>query len=426
MEKFSRRELSPGIYLNSIKDDRFKSCKISVNMYMPMTNDTAAENALLIQLLGRSCREYPDYMSLNREVNRLYGASIGADCTKIGDLQQLVLSVSGLDDRYALNGEKLSQELVKLLCKMLFEPKLEGEAFAQYDTQQERRKLLELIESEINEKRGYAITQCVSLMCENDSFGIRRYGSYEQVKAVTPQQLYTAWKRLLETAVINIVVVGSPDAGAIGEMFSEKFSTINRRPENYSTRMFKLDSGVKEKTEEQEVMQSKLVMGFACNIDENDPNSADCAKLMTLVLGGTPSSKLFTNVREKESLCYYCAASYNRQKSIVLIDCGVEKQNVEKAKKEILNQLEQMKKGNISEFEINAAKLAVADSSGIVTDSIGGIDKFYTSQLFEKEIITPEQAAERINAVTAKQLVEAANCVELAAVYLLTDNKEEL
>lgn len=159
MEQMKRREICRGIYLNSVKDDRFKSGRISVNLSVPIVKETVAQNALLIQLLGRCCKAYPDYISLNREVSRLYGAVIGTDCVKLGDLQTLTLSVSGLDDRYTLNGEVLSEELANLLCKMLFEPKLEGEAFASDDVEQERRQLLELIEAEANDKRRYAVKQ---------------------------------------------------------------------------------------------------------------------------------------------------------------------------------------------------------------------------------------------------------------------------
>lgn len=425
MEQLERRKLDCGIYLNSVKDGRFKSGKISVNMFLPLNEETAAENALLIQLLGRSCKAYPDYISLNREVNRLYGASLGASCGKMGDFQVLTLSIAGLDDRYTLGGEILSRELVGLLCKMLFEPKLEGEAFAGYDVEQERRQLLELIEAEANEKREYAINQCVKMMCEGDSYGISKYGTYEQVQAVTPQRLYKAWKNLLETALLNIVVVGELDVDAIGEIFKEEFQRVERSYVESTIKPYVFDGKVRERTENQEVMQSKLVMGFSCKISAPDER-ADNAKLMTLVLGGTPSSKLFTNVREKESLCYYCAANYNRQKGLIIIDSGVEKQNIEKAKKEILNQIEQMKLGNISDFEINAAKLAIADSAGMVTDSVSGIERFYSSQVFEKEILSPKQTADKINAVTKQQIIEAANCIELAAIYVLTDDKEDM
>lgn len=423
MEQLKRRELCRGIYLNSVRDDRFKSGRISVNMSVPLKDETAAENALMIQLLGRSCKAYPDYISLNREVSRLYGAALTTDCIKMGDLQTLTLSVSGLDDRYTLDGEVLSEELAQLLCKMLFEPKLDGEAFAAADVEQERRQLLELIEAEANEKRGYAIKQCIRLMCKNDSFGISRIGTYEQVSSVTPQEVYKAWRRVLETAVVNIVVVGELDDEAIGEAFKAEFTKLDRAVTDCTIKPYEFDGELRQSVETQEVMQSKLVMGFSCKISAGDER-ADHAKLMTLVLGGTPSSKLFTNVREKESLCYYCAANYNRQKGIILVDSGVEKQNIEKTKTEILNQLEQIKQGNITDFEISAAKLAVGDSAGMVTDSVSGIEKFYSSQLFEKEILSPEQAAHRINAVTKEQIIEAAKCVELAAVYVLTDGKE--
>lgn len=423
MEQMKRCELCRGIYLNSVKDDRFKSGRISVNLSVPIVKETVAQNALLIQLLGRCCKAYPDYISLNREVSRLYGAVIGTDCVKLGDLQTLTLSVSGLDDRYTLNGEVLSEELANLLCKMLFEPKLEGEAFASDDVEQERRQLLELIEAEANDKRRYAVKQCIGMMCQNDPFGISRVGTYDQVCSVTPQDVYRAWKNVLETAVVNIVVVGRLDDEAIGDAFKAEFLKLERNAVECGITPYEFDGELKQLVETQEVMQSKLVMGFSCKISAGDER-ADHAKLMTLVLGGTPSSKLFTNVREKESLCYYCAANYNRQKGIILVDSGVEKQNIEKAKKEILNQLEQIKQGNITDFEISAAKLAVGDSAGMVTDSVSGIEKFYSSQLFEKEILSPEQAAQRINAVTKEQIVEAANCVELAAVYVLTDGKE--
>ena len=188
--------------------------------------------------------------------------------------------------------------------------------------------------------------------------------------------------------------------------------------------MFKRDDKVKEETERQNVAQSKLVMGFSCGINVND-DRVDAAKLMAIILGGTPSSKLFVNVREKQSLCYYCASSYNRQKGIILVDSGVENQNIEKAKNEILNQIEQMKLGNITDFEISAAKLAVEDSSGMVTDSISAIESFYISQIFENEILSPQEAAKRISAVTKEQIIEAASCVELAAVYVLTNGEAE-
>lgn len=390
-------------------------------MYLPLSEDTAAENALLIQLLGRCCERCPDYLSLNREINSLYGALLSASCSKAGDFQQLSLSVSALDDRYTLFGERLSGKLMGLLCDLIFRPRLEGEAFVSDDVEQERRKLLEAIQAELNEKRSYAISRCVKFLCEGDKAAVDKYGSAEAVKAVTPQSLYRAWINLKQRALFNITVVGELDVDFIAESFKAEIEKSPRQPYDKKINPLVPADIVKEKTEKQKVMQSKLVMGFSC---KDSGSKAYGARLMSIVLGGTPSSKLFLNVREKNSLCYYCAASYNSHKGYLLVDSGVEKQNIERAREEILNQINEMKNGNITDFELEAAKLAVAQSSGMITDSIGAITDFYSSQFFDEEILTPEQRSKAIEAVTKDEIVKAASGVELKAVYILTGDEE--
>lgn len=421
MDKIISRELCPGVYLNSVRDGRFKTGKIVVDMYLPLAEESAAENALLIQLLGRCCERCPDYLSLNREINSLYGASLSVACSKTGDFQQLSLSISALDDRYTLSGEKLSGKLIGLLCDLIFRPKLDGEAFAGEDVEQERRKLLEAIQAEINEKRSYAISQCIKLLCKGDKAAVDKYGSAEAVKAATPQSLYKAWVNLKEKALFNITVVGELDADSIGDSFKAEIEISSRQPYDKKIAPLIAADEIKEQTERQKVMQSKLVMGFSC---KDSGSKAYSAKLMSIVLGGTPSSKLFLNVREKNSLCYYCAASYNSHKGYLLVDSGVEKQNIERAREEILNQINEMKNGNITDFEIEAAKLAVAQSSGMITDSVSGIADFYASQFFDDEILTPEKRAEAIASVTKEEIVKAASGVELKTVYVLTGDEE--
>lgn len=422
MNKFNSRELCPGVYLNSVPDGRFKTGKILVDMYLPLIEDTAAENALLIQLLGRCCERCPDYLSLNREMNSLYGALLSTSCSKIGDFQQLSLSISALDDRYTLFGEKLSGKLIGLLCDLIFRPRLEGEAFVSEDVEQERRKLLETIQAEINEKRSYAISQCVKLLCEGDKVAVDKYGSAEAVSALTPEQLYKAWINLKQRALFNITVVGELDVDFIGESFKAEIEKSPRQPYDKKITPLVAADEIKEKTERQKVMQSKLVMGFSL---DNKNNTRYSLKLMTLVLGGTPSSKLFLNVREKKSLCYYCAANNNSHKGYLLVDSGVEKQNIEQTREEILNQINEMKNGNITDFEIEAAKLAMAQTCGMITDSIGAMADFFAYQFFDDEILTPEQRAEAIASVTKDEIVKAANSVELKAVYILTGDDEE-
>lgn len=147
-----------------------------------------------------------------------------------------------------------------------------------------------------------------------------------------------------------------------------------------STDVVKNVSKEKHITEEMELSQSKLVMGFRTQISAGD-EEAVAERLMCAVLGGTASSKLFNNVREKQSLCYYCSSSYDSIKGIMYINSGVEGENLEKAEKAILKEIEDMKNGEITDFEIEATKLAVVNSFKSSSDSVSGIENWYTGRI---------------------------------------------
>ena len=148
-------------------------------------------------------------------------------------------------------------------------------------------------------------------------------------------------------------------------------------------------------------------------------------RLMTALYGGTPHSKLFLNVREKMSLCYYCSSQYDRYKGIIMVGSGVEQQNIEKARKEILHQLEEVQNGNFDDNDLESAKMSVANSFRSVADYLGGLEYWYLCQTLEGAMCTPEQSAENITKVTRQQVIDAAKKVTLDTVYTLTGQEEE-
>lgn len=421
MNAVNRQELSPGVYFSSVDDGRFKTGRISVTMLVPLKKETAARNALLPQVLTRSCEKYPDFLSLNKRLNSLYGASVAGYCRKFGEAQALTLSIAGLDDRFTIDKERVSAELTELLCAMLFEPKLEEGAFCKQDVEQERRQLLDAIDAEYNEKRVYAVNRCIEIMCKGEAFGIRRYGSREAVEKLSPRDVYGAWEDVLKTARVEVMMIGSSDKTAAVETFRTAFEKINRRPSEIKTEIVCGADSVTRQTEELDVAQSKLVMAFRTGIAEPDGDvMAD--RLMSAVLGGTPNSKFFMNVREKYSLCYYCAARYDRNKGILTVDSGVETQNIEKAEKEILNQIHALQNGELSDFEMDSTKLSITNSFNSMSDTVGGTEAWYISQLLDKEQLTPEEASKRVMDVSAQQVIDAAKKLTLDTVYVLRPN----
>lgn len=418
MNPINRQKIADGVFFNSVKDSRFKTMQLTANMIVPLSLDTASENALLLGVMSRSCKAYPDFTALSKKLSSLYGAELSVNVNKVGDRQVLSVSASGIDDRYTLNGESVARELSLLLCGVIFEPNVSQGAFCGEDVEQERRQLLDLIDSEFNEKRLYANAQLIKYMFKDEVFGIKRYGTAEKIKAATPESLYLAWKNLLSKAVFEIMYIGDSSPEKAVEVFKNTFASISRQPVSAENSVSEKAGESKTYSEEMELSQSKLVMGFRTGIGSGD-RLCTAARLMGAVLGGTAQSKLFCNVREKQSLCYYCAARFDRHKGILIVDSGVEGKNVEKAQAAILNEIEEMKNGNITDFELESTKLAVINSFRTSNDTVGGIDSWYFSQLFDGDFKSIEQASAEFNSVTKEEVIEAARRLTLDTVFIL-------
>ena len=230
--------------------------------------------------------------------------------------------------------------------------------------------------------------------------------------------MYAAWQNVLRTAQLEIMYVGDSEPDKALSVFAEAFSGIEREPHKVETEVIAKAENVKRITDEMDVSQSKLVMGFRGERALPD-KKAYASQLMAAVLGGTATSKLFCNVREKQSLCYYCAARYDKTKGIMIIDSGVEGENIEKLERGIMKEIGDLQNGEITDFELEATKLAVINSYYSSNDTVRGIDTWYMNRIFEGEIKSIEEMAERVNAVTKEEIIEAAKLLTLDTVYVL-------
>ena len=418
MSKINRSVLAEGVYFSDVRDSRFKTMKISANLIVPLSEENASANALLCGVLSRSTKAYPDFTALSKKLSSLYGAELNVSIRKAGDNQVLTISASGLDDRYTLGGESVARELSELLCGVIFEPNLEDGAFVESEVEQERRQLLDLIDSEFNDKRIYANGQLIRTMCADETFGLKRYGTAEKIKEVTVHSLYGTWQNLLKTAVFEIMYIGDSSPEKAAKVFAKAFESVDRAPVSAETQIVRRAGEVKRVVEEMNVSQSKLVMGLRAGIALPD-SEVPAAALMCAILGGTAHSKLFCNVREKQSLCYYCASRYDKVKGLVIIDSGVEGENIEKLEAGVLKEIEDMKNGVISDFEIDATKMAVINSYHTSNDTVSGIEAWYSAQLFEDSFKTIEEMAETINAITKEEIIAAAKKLTLDTVFVL-------
>ena len=421
-EAMKTQNLSEGIRFCSVKTDKFKTCRVNISLAMPLDSN-ASSRALLTFMLQRRCAEYSDYISLNRELDELYGASISAGVTKRGEAQVLNFSLTAIDDRFALDGDKVVLRCAELLTKMIFEPLTDGESFPADIIGQEKRLLIEIIENELNDKRRYAMLKCEEAMFADEAYGLNRFGTVDDVKALTPEDVYSAWRDVLEKSTVQIVMVSSLDPQPVAELIKSKFESVERHPVSVKTQFVPGLPKPEYVSETMPLKQGKLVMGFRTGM-RNEDDMMPAMKVAVDIFGGGTYSKLFSVVREKMSLCYYCSAGLFNSKGVVMVQSGIEDVNEEKAKNEIIHQLALTANGEFTDEDFSASIKSLTDAILGNSDTPEEICVWYASQILREKMKTPEEYAEEIRKVDRQDVVRAAKTIMLDTVFMLKSNGE--
>ena len=425
INEIKRFELSDGVIGNFIPTTRFKTARLSVSFYVPMREDTASAYALLPFILTGCGKEYPTSRIISRHLDNLYNAALACECTKMGDLQLLSVSITCMENKYALDGSDIILKCANMLSSLIFNPLCDEGGFEEQNFEKEKRLMLERIDSEINNKRSYALSRCVAEVCKGEPCSIPRYGSRQGQVELTRGELYAAWETLLRTAYVRIGYLASEENEKVFDILGKAFSDLDRKVIDINAPIVSpAKETVSEIHDRMPVKQGKLVLGFRTNIHGGDK---DTYKVMvtTDLFGGGPYSRLFDNVREKMSLCYYCAARANRGKGYMTVDSGVEFDNMDKTHNEILNQLDIVCKGEFDDEALAASKRALCDTFRGAEDSQPLIDRWHADRLFVADAPSPDEVAALINSVTKEDVIETAKTFKLDTVYRLLGQEEK-
>ncbi|MBM6920532.1 insulinase family protein [Phocea massiliensis] len=423
MNALHTEEIGSGIWFHTLRDSRFKTNRISVHFLSPLRAETAAGNALISKVLRRSSKQYPDYQSLAKALEHLYGAYIESGVQKRGDCQVVTTAITGIDDRFSLDNASISAQMAKVLSDILLCPVIEHDALNPRYVETEKKSLIESIEALVNEKRAYAVSRALRALCDGQAHGIPVYGEKEQVEALTGEELLAQYVQLIKHCPVHIFFVGCGDDKPAKQIFADAFSGIDREPFAVSCLSPLAEKPFSTVSETLDVAQAKMVLLMHSPIAGSDVNLS-AMRVAVSILGGTPMSKLFLNVREKESLCYYCAARYDSYKGIMAIDCGVEEEQCEQAKESILKQVEALKAGDFTEEEIEYAKQSLANGYRCVYESDVSAENFFFGQLLLQTNNTPEEQFEQMMKVQKEDVAKAAQTLTLSLVYVLKGEGE--
>ena len=428
MSQVTQCELMPGVNLTAVHTKKFKSSLLGVQLLAPLDRERASCNALVPMVLRRGSEAHPDMESLSAALDELYGGSLEPVIRKRGETQCVGFLGSFLDDAYAPAGEGVLERAAALMGEVLLRPATREGGFRSEYVEGERHNLVEQLRAQKNDKRQYAMLRLVQEMCAEEPFGVDRLGDEAHAAAVTAPALWARYQSLLAESPVEVYYCGSAEPQQAADILRRALAGLPRAAERTEPEcgvLLGTSQGAPRLVEEAlDVTQGKLALGFrtggSCIWEESYP----ALLLLNAVYGGTTTSKLFLNVREKLSLCYYASSQLEKFKGLMLVSSGVEFANFEAARDEILAQLDQCRSGSIEDWELEGARRSVVSALRTALDSQTRLEDYWLGQAVAGLAEGPEELARRVEQVTREQVVEAARALELDTIYFLKGKEE--
>ena len=419
--EYNQLEIKNGIKLHTIQTNKFKTNLIAVMLTTKLNRENVTKNALIPMVLRRGTQKLKTQEEINKKLEEMYGASIGCGLDKTGDNQVLKFYIESVNDSFLPNkNEDMLKNSMKILLEMIFEPYIENETLKKQYVDQEKENLKQIIEGKIDNKAKYSLDRCIEEMYKNQPYGLYKYGYVEDLQKIDEKNLYEYYKQLIDNCKIDIFVSGILDED-IKNMINKdsNFNKLKERNSEYNIPKLEAKKAEKENIiqDSMEVNQGKLIIGLDLNLNQEDLKYD--AMLYNSLLGGSANSKLFQNVREKASLAYTASSSYLKLKNNILINCGIEIENFEKALNIIKEQIDDMKKGNFTEVDIENAKKGIIDAIKSIDDEQDTEVTYFFGQELSNTKVNIKDYEERVSKVNKQNVIDIANSVSINTIYFL-------
>ena len=421
MEQHWKR-LADGVELAVTRTDKFKTGLLAATLTIPLSEDTATAGALIPEVLYRGTRNHPDMEKLSAATDGLYGASLSAGVRQRGESQCVSVLCSFIDDRYALDGSAVLEPAAALMGEVLLDPVLQDGAFRRDYVESEGANLADRIQARVNDKRSWAVFRLIQEMCAGERYAVDKLGSAEQARAMSPEKLWEAYQALLPAAKVTFYYGGSAEPERAEDAVRRSFAPLltGRTAPVDCWVVAKPKGPVRTAADAMDVTQGKLAMGFRTGGITMGSGGYPALLVCNALYGGSANSKLFLNVREKMSLCYYASSMLDKIKGLMVVSSGVEFAQFDRAQEAILTQLEAVKRGDFTEDELAAAVRTVSSGLRSRLDSQSQLEDDQLTRLLFHTSLEGEELIRAVESVTADQVMETANKLKLDTIYRLT------
>ena len=426
METF-REELFPCVSLTAIRTDQFKTGFLSSVLLTQLRRETAADNAVLPYVLRRGTTSLPDMEALSARLDELYGAALEPSVRKLGEIQAVGFRAQFMDDRFLPGDTHVFRDMAELMADVWLSPNTRGGLLLPDYVDSEREKLIDRIEAVKNDRRAWAQRRLIENMCAFEDYAVAANGDADEAENIGYVKLTRSYRTLISSAPMEFFYCGSLPGREVAETLRETFLRMPRGELDLELgtdiRMNSLEEEPRTFTEEMEVTQGSLCMGFRLGECMEDPDEA-AIRVFNAVFGGCVTSRLFTAIREKMSLCYYIYSGLDLLKGVMLVSAGIDFAQFEAVRDGVLEQLESLRRGEITPEELDAAKKDAVNGLRTITDSPASLESFLLRETVQGLEIGPDEMAALIEDVTAPQAAAVARSVELDAVYFLRGEEE--
>lgn len=421
--EYKQTEIKKGIKLHTIKTEKFKTNLIAIMLTTKLNRENVTKNALVPAVLRRGTKNLTTQEEINKKLEEMYGASLDCGLDKTGDNQVLKFYIETVNDEFLpQEAENMLKTSLEKIFEFVFNPYLENGCFKKEYVEQEKENIKQIIDGKIDNKARYSLDRCIEEMYKDKPYGLYKYGYAEDMKNINEKNLYEYYQQLINECKIDIFVSGIIDEETENIIKNnENIIKLKDREPQYNEPEIIAKRTEKENDvqESMDVTQGKLIIGMDLDID--DDNLRFDVMIYNSIFGGSANSKLFQNVREKASLAYTASSSYYRLKNNIFINCGIEIKNYEKALEIIKQQIEDMKKGDFTDEEVENAKKGIIASIKTIDDEQDTEITYFFSQELSKSKCNIEQYMQRISEVTKDKVVDVANKVSINTVYFLKD-----
>lgn len=422
---YQKEEIKQGITLHQIHTENFKTNLYAIFLAIPLEREKVTLDALIGAVLRRGTQRFQTQETISKELEGMYGASFNCGIEKTGDNHILKFYLETLSEEFLPEPEKLNEKCLSILFDIAFNPLTVNGAFKSEYVEGEKKNLKQIIESKIDNKAKYAYDRCIEEMYKNEPYGLYKFGYIEDIDSITSELLYQRYQELIAKCKVDIFCSGRLNEQETIKQIkeNENIQKLQERKPQYVINN-EITEGKKEVQpntieESMQITQGKLVIGL--DILNTQENSRFIASVYNAILGGGANSKLFQNVREKQSLAYTAGSNYLRTKNSIFIRCGIEIANYQKALETIKEQLTDIANGEFSEEDLENAKRLIVSSVDAISEEQDTEITYYYGQELSDRFMSIEDYKKQILEATKGQVIELAKDVKINTIYFLKD-----